>query len=169
MVWVMFWHTPPPPPPLPLGITYHLMENYAVRTTCLNVHFVLFCWIFWGCQNYLYLKVESQTKVIQWSSCVTCFSNTQDPVTGLLPPKINWTKYKSGSTDYLGDAWVRDNVYSILAVWGLSLAYKKNADVDEDRARAHELTQVWWNPAFLWQSDNIRSHLFKRWTVLSTR
>ncbi|XP_073254168.1 phosphorylase b kinase regulatory subunit alpha, skeletal muscle isoform-like isoform X1 [Porites lutea] len=65
----------------------------------------------------------------------------QDPVTGLLPPKINWTKYKSGSTDYLGDAWVRDNVYSILAVWGLSLAYKKNADVDEDRARAHELTQ----------------------------
>lgn len=42
----------------------------------------------------------------------------------------------------MGDAWVRDNVYSILAVWGLSLAYKKNADVDEDRARAHELTQV---------------------------
>ena len=37
---------------------------------------------------------------------------------------------------------MRDNVYSILAVWGLSLAYKKNADVDEDRARAHELTQV---------------------------
>ena len=145
------------------------MENYAVQTMRLNVHFVLLCSIFWGCQNYLYLKVESQTKVMQWSSCVTCFSNTQDPVTGLLPPKINWTKYKSGSTDYLGDAWVRDNVYSILAVWGLSLAYKKNADVDEDRARAHELTQVWWNPAFLWQSDNIRSQLFKRWTVLSTR
>ena len=148
---------------------YHVMENYAVQTMRLNVHFVLLCSIFWGCQNYLYLKVESQTKVMQWSSCVTCFSNTQDPVTGLLPPKINLTKYKSGSTDYLGDAWVRDNVYSILAVWGLSLAYKKNADVDEDRARAHELTQVWWNPAFLWQSDNIRSQLFKRWTVLSTR
>lgn len=66
----------------------------------------------------------------------------QDPVTGLLPPKINRAKYESGSTEYLGDAWVRDNVYSILAVWGLSLAYKKNADVDEDRARAHELTQA---------------------------
>lgn len=70
------------------------------------------------------------------------FLSIQDPVTGLLPPKINRAKYESGSTEYLGDAWVRDNVYSILAVWGLSLAYKKNADVDEDRARAHELTQV---------------------------
>lgn len=65
----------------------------------------------------------------------------QDPVTGLLPPKINWETYKSGSSD-CKDAWVRDNVYSILAVWGLSLAYNKNADMDEDRARAHELTQV---------------------------
>ena len=37
---------------------------------------------------------------------------------------------------------MRDNVYSILAVWGLSLAYRKNADMDEDRARAHELTQA---------------------------
>lgn len=71
-----------------------------------------------------------------------CFVSKQDPVTGLLPPKINRTKYDSGSTEELGDAWVRDNVYSILAVWGLSLAYKKNADVDEDRARAHNLTQV---------------------------
>ena len=63
-------------------------------------------------------------------------------MTGLLPPKISRAKYDSGCNEYLGDAWVRDNVYSILAVWGLSLAYKKNADVDEDRARAHNLTQV---------------------------
>lgn len=66
----------------------------------------------------------------------------QDPVTGLLPPKISRAKYDSGCNEYLGDAWVRDNVYSILAVWGLSLAYKKNADVDEDRARAHNLTKA---------------------------
>lgn len=65
----------------------------------------------------------------------------QDPVTGLLPPKIDWNAYKSRSCD-CKDAWVRDNVYSILAVWGLSLAYRKNADMDEDRARAHELTQA---------------------------
>ena len=37
---------------------------------------------------------------------------------------------------------MRDNVYSILAVWALALAYRKNADMDEDRAKAYELTQV---------------------------
>ncbi|KAI1898894.1 hypothetical protein AGOR_G00077100 [Albula goreensis] len=54
----------------------------------------------------------------------------QDPVTGLLPA--------SGDQP---DAWVRDNVYSILAVWALSLAYRKNADRDEDKAKAYELEQ----------------------------
>uniref|UniRef100_A0AAZ3Q3Z6 Phosphorylase b kinase regulatory subunit n=1 Tax=Oncorhynchus tshawytscha TaxID=74940 RepID=A0AAZ3Q3Z6_ONCTS len=55
----------------------------------------------------------------------------QDPVTGLLPA--------SGDQP---DAWVRDNVYSILSVWALSLAYRKNADRDEDKAKAYELEQV---------------------------
>ncbi|KAG9341654.1 hypothetical protein JZ751_018717 [Albula glossodonta] len=55
----------------------------------------------------------------------------QDPVTGLLPA--------SGDQP---DAWVRDNVYSILAVWALSLAYRKNADRDEDKAKAYELEQL---------------------------
>lgn len=40
------------------------------------------------------------------------------------------------------DAWVRDNVYSILSVWALGLAYRKNADRDEDKAKAYELEQV---------------------------
>lgn len=30
-------------------------------------------------------------------------------------------------------------MYSILGVWALSLAYKKGADYDEDRAKAYEL------------------------------
>uniref|UniRef100_A0A8B9ZLC3 Phosphorylase b kinase regulatory subunit n=1 Tax=Anas platyrhynchos TaxID=8839 RepID=A0A8B9ZLC3_ANAPL len=55
----------------------------------------------------------------------------QDAVTGLLP----------ASADHR-DAWVRDNVYSVLAVWGLGLAYRKNADRDEDKAKAYELEQV---------------------------
>ncbi|XP_063970677.1 phosphorylase b kinase regulatory subunit alpha, liver isoform-like [Lytechinus pictus] len=38
-------------------------------------------------------------------------------------------------------AWVRDNVYSIISVWGLALAYRKQADLDEDRAKAYELEQ----------------------------
>ena len=39
-------------------------------------------------------------------------------------------------------AWVRDNVYTIMAVWGLALAYRKTADLDEDLAKAYELEQV---------------------------
>ncbi|NWU90082.1 KPB1 kinase, partial [Upupa epops] len=54
----------------------------------------------------------------------------QDAVTGLFP----------ASADHR-DAWVRDNVYSVLAVWGLGLAYRKNADRDEDKAKAYELEQ----------------------------
>ncbi|XP_056869738.1 phosphorylase b kinase regulatory subunit alpha, liver isoform isoform X3 [Takifugu flavidus] len=54
----------------------------------------------------------------------------QNPVTGLLPASVQKK-----------DAWVRDNVYSILAVWGLGMAYRKNADRDEDKAKAYELEQ----------------------------
>ncbi|XP_077292569.1 putative phosphorylase b kinase regulatory subunit alpha isoform X2 [Arctopsyche grandis] len=56
--------------------------------------------------------------------------NHQQPVTGLFPA--------SPTNDH---AWIRDNVYCILAVWGLSMAYKKIADQDEDRAKAYELEQ----------------------------
>src|SRR5690606_17740954 len=34
------------------------------------------------------------------------------------------------------DAWVRDNVYSILGVWGLALAYRR---LDSSGGRAYEL------------------------------
>ncbi|KAK2725660.1 hypothetical protein QYM36_000233, partial [Artemia franciscana] len=54
----------------------------------------------------------------------------QNPVTGLLPASPD-NKH----------AWIRDNVYSILAVWSLSMAYKKNTDMDEDRAKTYELEQ----------------------------
>ena len=54
----------------------------------------------------------------------------QNAVSGLLP-----------STNQNDHAWIRDNVYSIMAVWGLSMAYKKNTDLDEDRAKTYELEQ----------------------------
>ncbi|MBV9849940.1 MAG: glycoside hydrolase family 15 protein [Armatimonadetes bacterium] len=57
----------------------------------------------------------------------------QDPITGLLPASTAVNAHG----DYT-DAWVRDNVYSILAVWGLGLAYRK---VDWDRGRTYELEQ----------------------------
>lgn len=45
----------------------------------------------------------------------------QDPITGLLPASTAVNAHG----DYT-DAWVRDNVYSILSVWGLALSYKKH-------------------------------------------
>ncbi len=45
------------------------------------------------------------------------------------------------ATDETDHSWVRDNVYSIMSVWALALAYKKHADKDFGRARAYELEQ----------------------------
>ncbi|EAR08677.1 glycoside hydrolase family 15 protein [Reinekea blandensis] len=44
----------------------------------------------------------------------------QDPVSGLFPASTD----VNGHGDYT-DAWVRDNVYSIMAVWGLWVGYQK--------------------------------------------
>lgn len=55
----------------------------------------------------------------------------QHPVTGLLPASTAVTIHG----DYR-DAWVRDNVYSVLAVWGLALAYRA---LDGDGGRGYEL------------------------------
>jgi phosphorylase kinase alpha/beta subunit len=57
----------------------------------------------------------------------------QDWVTGLLPASSAVNTHG----DYT-DAWVRDNVYSILAAWGLALAYRR---VGEKEGRAYLLEQ----------------------------
>ncbi len=57
----------------------------------------------------------------------------QNPITGLLPASTAINAHGNYT-----DAWVRDNVYSILAVWGLALAYRK---LDSDRGRTYELEQ----------------------------
>ena len=56
----------------------------------------------------------------------------QHPVTGLLPASTAITVHG----DYT-DAWVRDNVYSIYAVWGLAVAYRRHAP-DDRRGRELE-------------------------------
>ncbi|MDV2996402.1 MAG: hypothetical protein N4J56_006056 [Chroococcidiopsis sp. SAG 2025] len=61
----------------------------------------------------------------------TIILSRQNPISGLLPASTAITAHG----DYT-DAWVRDNVYSILAVWGLALAYRK---VDPDKGRTYEL------------------------------
>uniref|UniRef100_F6YKM1 Phosphorylase b kinase regulatory subunit n=1 Tax=Equus caballus TaxID=9796 RepID=F6YKM1_HORSE len=72
------------------------------------------------------VRLDGYARLVQQT--ILCHQN---PVTGLLPASYDQK-----------DAWVRDNVYSILAVWGLGLAYRKNADRDEDKAKAYELEQV---------------------------
>ena len=63
----------------------------------------------------------------------TVILSRQNPVTGLLPASTAVNTHG----DYT-DAWVRDNVYSIMAVWGLALAYRK---IDENLGRTYELKQ----------------------------
>jgi phosphorylase kinase alpha/beta subunit len=58
----------------------------------------------------------------------TVILNRQNPITGLLPASTAVNAHG----DYT-DAWVRDNVYSILAVWGLGLAYRKT-EINQGRA-----------------------------------
>nr|XP_033802021.1 phosphorylase b kinase regulatory subunit alpha, skeletal muscle isoform isoform X2 [Geotrypetes seraphini] len=71
------------------------------------------------------VRLDGYARLVQQT--ILCHQN---PVTGLLPASCDQR-----------DAWVRDNVYSILAVWALGLAYRKNADRDEDKAKAYELEQ----------------------------
>ncbi|CAK6981726.1 phosphorylase b kinase regulatory subunit alpha%2C skeletal muscle isoform isoform X13 [Scomber scombrus] len=71
------------------------------------------------------VKLDNYSRIVQQT-----ILRLQDPVSGLLPA--------SGDQPH---AWVRDNVYSCVSVWALSLAYRKNADRDEDKAKAYELEQ----------------------------
>ena len=57
----------------------------------------------------------------------------QDWLTGLLPASTAVTVHGNYT-----DAWVRDNVYSILAAWGLALAYRRT---DETLGRTYVLEQ----------------------------
>ncbi len=59
--------------------------------------------------------------------------NRQDCVSGLLPASTAINIHG----DYT-DAWVRDNVYSILAAWGLALAYRRSGERND---RAYQLEQ----------------------------
>ncbi|MDD7984385.1 glycoside hydrolase family 15 protein [Lentisphaera marina] len=57
----------------------------------------------------------------------------QDPLTGLFPASTDINEHG----DYT-DAWVRDNVYTIQAVWGLAMAYRKSGI---NKSRAYSLEQ----------------------------
>ncbi len=59
--------------------------------------------------------------------------NRQDWVSGLLPASTAVNVHGNYT-----DAWVRDNVYSILAAWGLALAYRR---IGEKQGRTYLLEQ----------------------------
>lgn len=59
--------------------------------------------------------------------------NRQHPISGLMPASTAVNIHG----DYT-DAWVRDNVYSILAAWGLALAYRK---AGLEAGRGYEIQQ----------------------------
>ncbi|HEY9853361.1 MAG TPA: glycoside hydrolase family 15 protein [Leptolyngbyaceae cyanobacterium] len=77
---------------------------------------------------------EKQTRLdYYYQQIQVIILNRQNPITGLLPASTAINAHG----DYT-DAWVRDNVYSILAVWGLALAYRK---LNQDFGRTYELEQ----------------------------
>ncbi|KAF9150190.1 hypothetical protein BG015_008012 [Linnemannia schmuckeri] len=77
-------------------------------------------------------QAHVQKRLDHYYRCVNAvILNRQNPTTGLIPASVAVTTHG----DYR-DAWVRDNVYSIMAVYGLALAYRR---VDDDQGRAYEL------------------------------
>jgi phosphorylase kinase alpha/beta subunit len=74
----------------------------------------------------LHLKLDAYYQEVK-----AVILSRQNPLTGLLPASTAITSHG----DYT-DAWVRDNVYSILAVWGLAIAYRK---LDDNQGRTYEL------------------------------
>ncbi|MEG4070372.1 glycoside hydrolase family 15 protein [Microcoleus sp. Pol11C2] len=77
-------------------------------------------------------KTQRQTRLdYYYQQIKNIILKRQNPITGLLPASTAVNAHG----DYT-DAWVRDNVYSILAVWGLGLAYRK---IDGDHGRTFEL------------------------------
>ncbi|XP_065667244.1 probable phosphorylase b kinase regulatory subunit alpha isoform X3 [Hydra vulgaris] len=65
--------------------------------------------------------------------------NFQHPVSGLFPASLYRAQF-SLKHEY-SDAWIRDNVYSILPVWALALAYGKTGEHEEEKSRQYELHQ----------------------------
>ena len=57
----------------------------------------------------------------------------------MLPPSLFQGQFNEKTNKH---SWVRDNVYSIFAIWALSRAYKKKMDFDAEKSKQYELEQV---------------------------
>ena len=79
-------------------------------------------------QNDLSAKLDTYYHQVQ-----NIILSRQDWVTGLLPASTAINSHGNYT-----DAWVRDNVYSILAAWGVALAYRR---ADQNQGRTYLLEQ----------------------------
>lgn len=84
------------------------------------------------------MTTNSQTDTLDryYQEVQTIILDRQDWISGLLPASTAVTTHGNYT-----DAWVRDNVYSILAAWGLALAYRKTG-ADQDRCYILEQSVV---------------------------
>ncbi|MBL6985872.1 MAG: glycoside hydrolase family 15 protein [Methylobacter sp.] len=85
------------------------------------------------------MKPTQQDKLDAYFQQVeTIILSRQDWMTGLLPASTAVNAHGNYT-----DAWVRDNVYSILAAWGLALAYRRVEDDRDEKnsGRAYLLEQ----------------------------
>jgi phosphorylase kinase alpha/beta subunit len=80
------------------------------------------------------MKNDSQIKLDTYYQQVQdVILSKQNWISGLLPASTAVNSHGNYT-----DAWVRDNVYSILAAWGLALAYRRN---EENQGRTYLLEQ----------------------------
>lgn len=79
---------------------------------------------------------QAQTLDYYYREVQSIILDRQDWISGLLPASTAVNSHGNYT-----DAWVRDNVYSILAAWGLALAYRK-AERVEDRSYILEQSVV---------------------------
>ncbi|WP_229427516.1 glycoside hydrolase family 15 protein [Methylomonas fluvii] len=86
-------------------------------------------------QSTKYMMPTSQTETLDqyYQQVHDIILKRQDWISGLLPASTAVTTHGNYT-----DAWVRDNVYSILAAWGLGLAYRK---VEGQQERTYLLEQ----------------------------
>lgn len=67
-----------------------------------------------------------QTQLLErlYAEIETVILSRQHPLTGLLPASTAINNHGN-----YNDAWVRDNVYSIICVWGLGMAFRRQGDL----------------------------------------
>ena len=69
-------------------------------------------------------KLEKQPLDSYYDAIKKLILDKQNPITGLLPASTAINSHGNYT-----DAWTRDNIYSILVVWGLAIAYEKEDHV----------------------------------------